>query len=174
MDNDDDKQPVRPPPAPAFDRKICLDRAEKIGLPLLLVLPLLALSGVFDKRVETVTATASGIELHLDYPARSRFQLNEKLEVQLRNSGPHPVRRLSLNVDREYLKHFSQVQFHPLPARIDADAYTVDFNELAPGETRLLQINLQPKDGGRHPGRVWVHSPGQTTGEVRFSTYIFP
>lgn len=167
-------EPIRPPEAPPFTRSLRLDRPEKIGVPLLLLLPLLALYGMFDEQEMTTTAAATGVEMQVIYPSRSRHQLEGVLEIHVRNSSVHALPVLTLGIDRNYLAHFDQVRFLPLPIRIDGETYQVEFRDLQPGETRRLNIELRPDDPGRHTGRITARGIDGSQAETTISSIIFP
>jgi hypothetical protein len=72
---------------PHIERKVELQRAQWIGIPLLMVLPILALAGVLGDAREEVTASGGGIEMRVSFPQRGR-QTQHALEAQVTNSGP--------------------------------------------------------------------------------------
>lgn len=166
--------PVRPPQAPAFRPHICLDQAEKIGIPLLLLLPVLGLCGVFDEQVASVTAPSRDFTLQVTYPSRTRHHLDTAVEIEVHNTTGRALPRVTLAVDRHYLAAFDQLRFLPEPTRQEADAFEIDFSNLQAGEIRRLKIELRPDRPWLHRARISAHTPDGARAEARLSSLIFP
>jgi len=158
-----------PPPPPHIAPKVRLGPSEKVGLPFLFLLPILAVAGVFGPRTEKVEAAAGPLAMSVEYPARLRFENSERLLVRVRNGGASPVSGISLAFDPEYMHAFSPATFDPAP---DV-SYLIDIDTLDPGESRLVSVQLTADEYGPHRGWVTLSS-GETKGRIKLQTFIFP
>ena len=59
-----------PPTPPSFRAKVVLTRKQLFGLPVLFAIPLIALAGLLGESTGHVVASASQLELSVDFPSR--------------------------------------------------------------------------------------------------------
>ena len=72
-----------PPPAPSINLKIQLTLKQRIGLPILLAVPILALFGIFGETQAHAHAASGSIDLEVSYPARFRYRQVQSLRVSV-------------------------------------------------------------------------------------------
>lgn len=166
--------PQRPPPAPDFQRRVNFDAAERIGVPLLLLLPLLALAGVFDQQVRSLHSRQGELSLHISYPAISRLHLQGALAIDVHNHGSQPLNDVQISVEQRYLRHFDQLSFLPGELQLDGQLYRARLKPLAPGQSRRLLLALRPQRAGLHEGHVFVQRSGSPLQANRLRSFIYP
>src|SRR5688500_17060478 len=120
------KDPKSLPRPPDIERRVILKPLQWLFLGVLLLIPLLALFGVFGPRVATVAACGDGIEVRVQYPSVLRYRLIETLAVEVKNARHVPFERLTVRIDRAFLEHFSEVLFTPEPTRVTDRAYEIE------------------------------------------------
>lgn len=159
-----------PPEPPQVAPKILLNRSEKIGLPFLFLLPVLASIGIFGPHTETAEARSGSVHLSAEYPSRLRFENSDRLLVRVHNLGSTPVSKVSLAFDPAYIHSFSQVTFDPAPEF----AYSLAIENLEPDESRLIAVHLTAERYGPHKGWISLAADGAETTRLRLRTFIFP
>src|SRR4030088_475627 len=158
-----------PPPAPSIDPKIRLSWKQRIGFPLLLVIPLLALFGTFGESQAHSGATSGSISVAVSYPARFRYRQVQSLRVSVRNLSPVAADTIRVSFDTAYISRFSSVRFDPAAK----SAYTVELTDVQPSESRLVSVELWGQDYGSHRGRIVVRR-GTDSAIVHLRTLVFP
>lgn len=166
MSEDDAPQPPEPP---KMKRRLRVWRAQKFGMPILLLFPLLGLSGLADPTPVTRTVEAGGLAVRLDYPPRTRFGADAKLDIRVKNLSPSRLNAVTVTFETAYLEHFESV-FKPEVDR----AYEVDLVDIAPGEERLVSVDLKAQTIGDVAGGVTVGAKGGEPARFAFSTFILP
>jgi len=117
------------PRAPAMRRRIALTRKQWIGLPVLAVVPVLALAGVFGERSTTTAARSTTIQIFVRYPERFRYRQVQSLEVSVRNVSTSPLDTVRVALDTSYVTRFAAVRIEPAPRT----AFVVALTNLKPG-----------------------------------------
>ena len=158
-----------PPPPPSIDLKIHLSLKQRIGIPILLAVPILALLGLFGETRAQAHSTNGSIDLQVSYPARFRYRQVQSLRVSVRNLSPIVADTMKVSFDTAYVSHFSSVRFDPAPS----SAYTVDLIDVKPSESRLVSVELWGQDYGSHRGTV-VARHGSDSAIVHLRTFVFP
>lgn len=158
-----------PPKAPTIPAKIRLNRSEKMGLPFLFLLPVLAVAGAFGPATEVVEGQTSSVGWSAEYPSRLRFQNSERLNVRVQNRSQVTLAQVKLAFDPNYIHAFTTVAFDPAPSK----SYEVELQNLAPGESRLVSVQLAAEQYGPHKGWIAL-SDGQEAARANLSTFIFP
>ena len=158
-----------PPRAPSIEPKIELTRKQRIGIPILLDVPILALFGLFGETQGHAHTTSGSIDLEVSYPARFRYRQVQSLDVSVRNLSTSVADTIKVSFDTAYISRFSSVRFDPA-AR---SAYTVDLTDVKPSESRLVSVELWGQDYGSHRGTV-VARHGTDSPIVHLSTFVFP
>lgn len=166
------KYPILVPPP--VEKHVRLWWHQWIGIPLLLLIPVLALFGVFGESLREVTASSEKIELTVIYPARFRYRQTQPLEILVRNKSPEAILDLIIELDPDYARHFSQVSFIPEAN----DAFKIRLLDLKPGEQRLIVGELEADNYGWHRGSVSAALPtpfpGVIVTRVKLNTIVFP
>jgi hypothetical protein len=157
------------PQAPSIDPKIELSWKQRIGFPILLAIPILALFGVFGETRAHVHATNGSIDLAVSFPARFRYRQVQSLHVSIRNLSSSVADTMRVSFDTAYISRFSSVKFDPAAK----SAYTVDLTDVKPAESRLVSVELWGQDYGNHRGTV-VARHGSDSTIVHLRTFVFP
>jgi hypothetical protein len=158
-----------PPSPPTLARRLAMTRKQRIGLPILVLIPLLGLFGVFGERRGETHATSKRIAVAVRYPERSRYRQSMSLEIDVQNLSDHRLDTVRVWLDTAYMTRFADVRITPPPR----DAFIVDVVGVAPGETRLVSAELSGDAYGRHRGRVVVSAADDTV-SVPISSFVFP
>jgi len=145
-------------------------RVEYIGFPLLLVLPVMALFGVFGERLERATVRSAEIELRVQWPTRTRHEQIHDIEVVVRNVSARVIDTLTVGLDSAYLSGFSAVSVTPGAAH----AWEVELVGMHPGEARRVVVSIDARRHGRHTGPVTATAGGTDTARTVIDTFIFP
>lgn len=142
---------------------------QRIGVPLIAAVPLLAVLGVFGESTSSASARSASLEVRVSYPARFRYRQIQALRVDVRNTSPAPLDTVKVSVDTAYVSRFSSVRFDPAPTA----AYVVPLTRLRPGEHGLVSVELWGEQYGLHRGRITVTAPGDSVA-ISISTFVFP
>lgn len=163
------EQAPRPSDPPAVKRHVVLTVKQRLGLPLIAAVPLLALLGVFGEHSNTTSVRSTSLEVHAWYPARFRYRQIQALRIDVRNISRVTLDTVKVSVDTAYVSRFSSVRFDPAPAA----AYIVPLTHLRPGEHGLVSAELWGEQYGRHRGRITVTAAGDSVA-MSISTFVFP
>ncbi|MHB1223451.1 MAG: hypothetical protein ACYC2G_05305 [Gemmatimonadaceae bacterium] len=167
----DSPSDAQQPPAPEIRPRVQMHRTELVGIVVIVLVPLLALLGVFGPEVERARGWTDAIALEVRYPARYRLGMTETLEARVSNRSGTLMPRVALAVDGAYLDGFATASPTPDFAR----AYAVELIDLAPGETRTVVVDLQAEHAGRFRGRATAtatHARDSVT--VPLTTLVLP
>ena len=170
---DSDPQPIGPPEPPEIARRIQFYRNQKIGLPLIALIPALAVLGVFDSSMTTAGASAEGIQLVVHYPRKVRDRSESPMVITVSNTSAEKQEKVRVEVSRDYIHHFSKVVAEPNFDTIQRNAYVVELLGMAPGEERSVTIDLESKTPGSTSGRV-VATDGHSRALVNLRTFTYP
>lgn len=160
---------VAAPRAPTDAPRVRLTRKQWIGLPVIALVPLLALFGVFGERQKTIAIVSPALGITINYPERMRYRQSEILEISVVNRGQRVLDTVLVSVDTSYLSRFIDVRSNP-PTTAE---FVVPLLAVRPGESRLVSIALTGDRYWRHPATVSATAgPERTT--AAFSTLVFP
>jgi hypothetical protein len=160
---------VAAPRAHTNSPHVQLTRKQWIGLPVLALVPLLALLGVLGDRERTIAIASPSLGITINYPERMRYRQSELLEISVVNRGQRVLDTVLVSIDTSYLSRFIGVRGTPPPAT----DFSVPLLGVQPGESRLLSVELTGNRYWRHPATVSATTgPERTT--VAFSTLVFP
>lgn len=163
-----------PPGPPEVRRSFALYSFQVIGLPLLILFPVLALLGVFGETFDQVQAASDALEMTVDYPSRYRYKMINDLQVSVRNNSDQTLQTLTVSFSSDYIDRFSTVTFTPDVSRVTGDIYEVELTEVAPGETQVIRVEIQGEQYGQHTGHITAAADGLAPVEVQVATFIFP
>jgi hypothetical protein len=158
-----------PPKAPTIDPKIELSWKQRIGFPMLLVVPLLALFGMFGETQTRYHTSTASLGVAVAYPTRFRYRQVQSLHVTVRNLSSNVADTIRVSFDTAYISRFSSVRFEP-PAK---SAYIVELTSVQPSESRWVSVELWGQDYGVHRGTIVVRSGGDSA-LVHLRTLVFP
>lgn len=168
--HESDPAPPEPPEPPELRRRLRLGRIQLIGVPLLFVLPVLALLDVFGDRVGQATVRSAELELRVEWPTHTRHEQIGEITMVVRNASTRVLDTVTVAVDRGYLAAFSGRAVTPGASQ----AWEVELAGLHPGEARHVVVELDARYGGRHAGPVIATAGGADTARVMLDTFIFP
>jgi hypothetical protein len=150
-------------------RRLALTRKQKLGLPLIVAIPVLTLLGVFgEHRAETHAASPS-VVVDIQYPDRFRYRQVEWLDIAVRNRAGVEIDTVHVWLDTAYVTRFSSVRIEPAPTA----AFRVDLVHVKPGESRLVRAELWGEQYGRHIGEIII-STRRDTASALITTFVFP
>ena len=160
--------PLRAPDAP---RRFRFHGYQWVGLPLLFLVPVLAVLGVFGETWDRAEATGAGLALEVEYADRYRYKQINTVEAWVENRTGARLDTVVVAFDEAYVRRFSTLMFIPSPTV----PFEVELYDLAPGERRLVWAELQAERYGRHAGALRAYVPGRSdTVSVTLSTFVFP
>ncbi len=158
-----------PPPAPDIPRSIRFTTLQRVGIPILFGIPILALFGVLGEHYRTARASGENVSVRFEYPDRIHYRQQLSMNLEVRNNSPYLVDTLMVSLDPSFMRAFTATEFSP-PV---ITAFSVPLIHVGPGETRVIAAEISGDDYGSHAGWLRVRSP---TGELKMpiSTFVFP
>ena len=163
------KNDEHPPVPPRVRRRTIFTRKQKLGLPLIMAVPILALFGVFGETQATTRGRSKSLEVTVSFPSRLHYRQSGALTVTLVNRSEGQLDGAAVEFDTAYISRFADVRSEP---EFTA-AYSVSLNHILPGEHRIVVAQLAGDRYGRQPGSVTVRT-GMESVRVAFSTVVFP
>jgi hypothetical protein len=163
-----------PPDIPEIKRRIMFHPLQLIGIPLMALIPLLALIGIFGETVQTAQNVTSDFEVNVEYPSRMRDHNEALMQIAVRNLTTETIPLVTVRLPRDYIDSFSEVTMMPDAQAVMADHYEVEFAEVQPGEVYGVRLDLKGEEYGQHEGEVIVEAEGLQSASVRLSTFVFP
>jgi hypothetical protein len=157
------------PAAPEIRRRILLSRKAKFGMPILILIPCLALFGVFGETTGRAEAASSSIAEAVIFPSRLHYRQSATMEIRVTNRSAAPIDTVTVAVDPAFLSAFTALRFDPS----ENSDFSVRLLDVKPAEKRSVFIALSGEKYGRSSGRVVARAAGESTA-VQVSTFIFP
>jgi hypothetical protein len=158
-----------PPRLPDLPRRVRLYPGQWVGIPLLMLLPVLAVFGVFGETRGSADATGDVIRVEVDYPRRLRAGKWSEVQVRIRNVSGAVLNDVAVTFDASYLDHFSRLTFTPPPTL----PHAVELSELHPGATATVRLEFEGDRPWWGRGRIGVAHAGDTAA-VFISTFTYP
>ena len=158
-----------PPSPPEIKPKVRLTWMQRLGFPIFLALPILALFRVFGESQAAAHVTGSALEVTVSYPSRMHYRQLQSLRVTVRNLSPAEADTVKVSFDTAYISRFTSVRFSPVPRT----AYVVDLANVKPLEARLVSVEFEGESYGRHTGTI-VARHGSDSTVVHLGTRVFP
>jgi hypothetical protein len=175
------KAPARKPPAaeppepPQVPTRVRIGIVQAVGVPLLALLPAVALTGLLGEREDHVRGRSNGgVSLQVDYPAVQRFRTLRELSITVRNEGETTLPMTTLQIDQSYLGAFTRVQTTPATEEVTPEHHEVPLGALPPGEARRVVATLEGDKYGRHAGRVRLTAQPGSDVAVDGATVVLP
>lgn len=159
-----------PPDPPSHHRRLSLSRAQRFGLPVLMLIPLLALAGVFGERDTSVQRTRGTLLVAVRSPARLRYRQRMTLALSVSNRGTGPLADVRVRFDSAYLGRFSGVVIVP---QASADG-SVWLGTLMPSSSAGVSVTLEGERAGRARGGVTAVDARGDTVRLPLATFVFP
>ena len=168
-----DGDPPSPPPPPAQPKIWRFYRHQLVGVPLLLLVTVLAMAGVFGDTESTTTETRGDVEVRLVVADRFRFKMIGPLTVTVFNQGAEPIENTAVRISTDYLANFSNVSLSPAVTRITDEWHEISLGALAPGESAVVTGEIQAESFGLHRGLIEVQADDRVV-ELEAATWAFP
>ena len=157
--------------APEVPRRFRLHPYQWVGIPLMFLVPVPALLGVFGETWERAEALGGGLALEVRYADRYRYKQINTVEAWVENRSGARLDTVVVAFDEAYVREFSALTFVPAAT----EAFEVALYDVAPGERRLVWAEFQAEHYGRHEGALRAYVPGAPdTASVVLSTLVFP
>src|SRR3979411_3096398 len=102
-----------PPHAPSIEPRIELSWRQRIGIPIMVAIPILALFGVFGESQARARATTASLDMMVSYPSRFAYRPVTSLHVTVRNLTSSVADPVKVAFDASYISRFSGVRFDP-------------------------------------------------------------
>lgn len=145
------------------------------GMPLIALLPVLAVVDLIGTAEEQVVAEADGVRLEVSYPRRSHRDVTTPLTVTVSNLRGSALEDVYVLVPRDYVERFDEFELRPSAEWVSADSFRLSLGSVPPGESRVATALLTPGDYGRVSGSVQVGSGGEAPlVNAEFATVTFP
>jgi hypothetical protein len=168
-----DAEPPSPPSPPLQGKLWRFYRHQMVGIPLLLIITIAAMAGLFGDTESTTTKTEGDLEARLVVPNRFRFKMIGPLTLKVTNRGRDPIEATMVRISRPYLEEFSNVRFSPAESHISGEWHVFELGEIAPGDSVVITGEIQAESFGAHRGSIEVQSD-DTIIELEAETWAFP
>jgi hypothetical protein len=155
---------------PRVERRFAMYPAQWLGLALLMLVPALALAGVFGESRHQSETRAGDIALRVSHPARTRFEQIGAVDVLVTNTGPSSIDTVRVAIDTAYLSRFAGVAITPAAAA----PFEIELTDVAAGQSRLVHVEIDAMRPGRHRGVVSATAGRADTARVEIATIVFP
>lgn len=155
---------------PKLPRRIRFWQHQWVGIPFLMLFPILALLGIFGESSKKIETQENGLHINLESPERLRYGLQAPLNFRIENKTGQTIPQTKLVFDARYLEKFSEVKFSPEISR----AYEVELKDLAPGEIREVFVEAKAKHYGWQDGNIQFKSGEQVLWQEQIRTLVFP
>jgi hypothetical protein len=149
---------------------IRLSTAQWLGLPVMGVLPILALLGTFGPRSEPSVAKTGALRISGSLPTRVHFRQRATIVVSLRNLDTNAVSDVRLHLDTAYLGALSNVVVTPA---LSADG-AVHLGTLGPGASASVAIDAEGDRVGTHRGVLIATDAVGDSARLALTTTTFP
>lgn len=84
------------------ERKFEIHIFQIIGIPIMILVPILALFGLFGESVDTMSTSNQQLEVSVEYPTRFRFRMIDEITVSLTNVAGQSLPSVLVSFDRQY------------------------------------------------------------------------
>lgn len=140
-------------------RRFLIPAKRVPGLLLLLLLPLVALTGLTSLRGSAVAET-EGMRLAIDYPRTLRYLKPTDMQVDVTNTGSTPLTGVVIALERDYFDAFTGLTLMPAETSVNESQLLLDAGDLAPGETGSVRIELRANRYWLHEGVIEARADG--------------
>jgi hypothetical protein len=164
-----DANATTPPAPPDVASRLSLTRKQYLGIPLIALIPVLTLLGVFGEQRAVARAASRTLDMRIEYPSRFRYRQIEWLDITVRNISGRTIDTVTVSLDTAYITRFSSVRIAPDPTR----PYVVVMTAVKPQESRLIHAELWGQRYGSHHANI-IGAVGADTARQRIHTFVFP
>jgi hypothetical protein len=169
-----DEQTSEPPQPPEIQRKLQFHLVQWIGMPFLILIPILAVLGVFGKTTDEARAENETVAISVTFPTRTHYGVEEIMEVRVTNTSDQTIPSLRILFDADYFSKFSQLSFVPEVDQVTDTSYEIELTDVLPDETRLLTVDYAAQAMGNYPGYVEAAAEGLESARATINTFVFP
>lgn len=169
-----DSQPKQPPPPPEMERKLKFYPYQWITIPLMILLPLLAMTGILDNYTDQITSGNDTLQVQISYPARTMYRTRGTIIIDVRNLSDNTLTGLTVSVDRSFLTAFGDVQFTPDDLDITDTAYILSLDNLPSGATQRITVHYEPDHYWQHSGTLTADAAEAAPVQVNLTTFVLP
>jgi hypothetical protein len=162
------------PQPPPLQRKVQFHWVQLLGVPLLMVLPILGMLGLFGETFTTERAENQLLAMQVEYATRYRHKMSNPMRVTITNLSDQSPITVTIAFDRAYLDQFSNPMFMPDPTRITDQAYELELKEMETGETQVAEVELQGNEYWHHMGVISASIAGGEFVQLSVGTTIYP
>jgi hypothetical protein len=170
----DDSEVQKPPQADRIHPRLTMYNYQKIGIPILLLVPILALLGIFGVSTEQVQAENDAIAVTIEYPTRLRYKVLDTIDVRVTNQTDAVLESVIVQFEREYINQFSESTFMPDVSQITEHYYEVELQAIPAGESRHINVTVESERIGYHRGEIVVQIPSSDSLQFQLNTLAFP
>jgi hypothetical protein len=149
------KEPKEPP---EVQRRFRLHLHQMIGVPLIALLPILALFRVFGDGIEFAKSSMASLKTEVEYPLKFKFKQSKILRVKVTNISEQTLDTVTVSIDTAYLSRFRNVSITPEAA----EAYVVELTAIEPHEKREVIAEIEAKNYGEQRGVVTISTKQDT------------
>lgn len=167
-------EPNQPPEMPPFERGLNVPLFQIIGMVVIIGIPVLALLGLFGETRDTIEQSSDSLDVSITYPSTFRYKMIENVNITVENTSGQSLPTIRVLVDSAYIDQFSTVKFTPSVQTVTGDHYIVELQDIAPGEARVVTIEIQAENYGQHEGEVRLEGEGIDPVTLELSTTSLP
>jgi hypothetical protein len=164
----------KPPKIEPIKARFLMYPYQWIGLPLLLLIPILALFGVFDRNETSVTQQSDALTLNVESFTLNRYKMSGYIAVTVENTGDVPLSEVTVSVSRSYIEAFADVSTSPPITHITDEQYVFVLPALEAGQTHTIDIQFLADRYGVHKGTVEAQINAGETVQVAVQTLVLP
>lgn len=159
----------KPPQPPDVPRRLRLTLLQRIGIPVLVAIPIVAMTSLLGEHFTAVTKAASGIALRVEYPDRIHYRQPMPFRVTVKNIGAAPIDTVHVRISPEFMRAYTNVS---LSVSLEG-AYAFDLRDIAPDSERVISGTVEGERYGSSDGIARAYT---RAGEVRvpLHAFVFP
>ena len=159
-------------------RAMALRNRRPAGLMILFVVVVAAAAGVFGPDEHSLSASASGNDLRVEYPSETRSSIVTPVRVRLRRAGGFGEHPIEIAFSRRLFEHLDFQNWYPNPSAETADGDWVVY-EFDPPDGHELAISLDARTGpnqwfSSHRYEVEVRERGRPLVSASFKMTVWP
>jgi hypothetical protein len=154
---------------PVVSSNIQTWRFQWIGIPLLIMIPILSLLGVFDRGTNIKKIEGHDFKAKIEFPGKLRDGEVEYIRIEVTNTSSKQLDKISAGLNREYFAKFSDVTFFPEAN----DIYEVELKEIPSGQSRYIDIKVKAREFGTYKGELKLTTKNSSF-KISLTTFVFP
>lgn len=163
----------QPPPPPDFERRFQLFPFQKVAIPLLLLVPVLAVFGLFGETSATTEANAESLTLEVEYPDRMHSGMGNELSIEVANTGSQDLPTVQVEITQTYLSRFDNLHFTPDIAQMTGEAAVIELHDLTAGSSQFITMRFEGLWVGSQKGQIQARADADVV-RAEIQTFVFP